>query len=251
MMNQALRPMSREAFIDDITKDVPETPVDFLHSRDMNQAGPALREGAEMPPLLAPEAFAAAAREGAVILDARDDETYAAAHPLGALHVGLDGQYASWVGTLVDPADRVLLVCEPDRNEEAVMRLARVGYDNVVGILDGGIEGWKSAGLPVAKLAMERADRAFLPGRPVLDVRRSGEWEDFHLKGATHVPLSQLPTKLGELDHDADWVLVCAGGYRSIIAASVLERAGFTRLTNAVGGMDFYQQKGLPVETGA
>ena len=249
-MNPALRPMSRAEFIADITRDVPETPVYFLHSRDLNRAGPALRTDAEMPPALAPQAFAAAARAGAVILDARDDLSYAAAHPLGALHVGLDGQYASWVGTLVEPGDRLLLVCDPGRAEEAVMRLARVGYENVVGILDGGFERWKSEGLPVGSIAIERADRAFRPGRRVLDVRRPSEWEMFHLKGATLIPLSQLPSKLGELDREDDWVVVCGGGYRSMIAASVLERAGFKRLTNAAGGMDYYQQLGLPVEFG-
>jgi len=84
----------------------------------------------------------------------------------------------------------------------------------------------------------------------VLDVRRPSEWEMFHLKGATLIPLSQLPSKLGELDREDDWVVVCGGGYRSMIAASVLERAGFKRLTNAAGGMDYYQQLGLPVEFG-
>jgi hydroxyacylglutathione hydrolase len=249
-MNPALRPMSRADFVADITRDVPETPVYFLHSRDLNRAGPALRADAEMPPLLVPQAFAAAAREGAVILDARDDRSYATAHPQGALHVGLNGQYASWVGTLVEPADRLLLVCDPERAEEAVMRLARVGYENVVGILDGGFERWKSEGLPVASIAIERVDRAFRPGRRVLDVRRPSEWEMFHLKGATLIPLSQLPSKLGELDREDDWAVVCASGYRSMIAASVLERAGFKRLTNAAGGMDYYQQLGLPLEMG-
>jgi glyoxylase-like metal-dependent hydrolase (beta-lactamase superfamily II)/rhodanese-related sulfurtransferase len=249
--NPALRPMSREAFVADITRDVPETPVYFLHSRDLNRTGPALRSEAEMPPLLAPRAFAAAAREGGLILDARSPEAYAVAHPQGALHVGLDGQYASWVGTLARPEDRLLLVVEADRIEEAVMRLARVGYENVAGILEGGIEAWKAEGLPVASLADERVDRAFRPGRRVLDVRRPSEWEMFHFKGATLIPLAQLPERLGELDRDADWVVVCAGGYRSTIAASVLERAGFKRLTNAYDGMDAYLQMGLPVEIGA
>jgi glyoxylase-like metal-dependent hydrolase (beta-lactamase superfamily II)/rhodanese-related sulfurtransferase len=250
-MNPALRPMSREEFVADITRDVPETPVYFLHSRDLNRAGPALRAEAEMPPLLPPRALASAAKEGALILDTRDTAAYGAAHPPGALHVGLDGQYASWVGTLARPEDRLLLVAEPERTEEAVMRLARVGYENVIGVLDGGMEGWKQEGLPVASIPQERVDRALRPGRRVLDVRRPGEWESFHLKGATLIPLAQLPEKLGTLDRDADWVIVCASGYRSNMAASVLERAGFTHITNAVGGMDAYQRMGLPVEVGA
>jgi len=88
-------------------------------------------------------------------------------------------------------------------------------------------------------------------GRSVLDVRRQPEWERFHLRGATHIPLAQLPARAPELDRDADWVIVCASGYRSSIATSVLERAGFRRLTNTIGGMDAYQRSGLPVEVGA
>jgi hydroxyacylglutathione hydrolase len=248
--NAALRPMGREQFIAEITRDVPETPVYFLHSRDLNRAGPGLRAGAEMPPLLAPRAFAEAARAGALILDTRGDAAYAAAHPPGALHVGLDGQYASWVGTLAKPEDRLLLIVKPGREEEAVMRLARVGYENVVGLLEGGVEAWKVEGLPLAAMPQEHAARALRPGRHVLDVRRRTEWEMFHLKGATLIPLAELPARVSELDRDADWVLVCASGYRSNMAASVLERAGFTRLTNAAGGMDAYYQSGQPVEVG-
>ncbi len=250
-MNPALRPMSREAFVADITRDVPETPVYFLHSRDTNKAGPPLRAERSLPPALAPRAFAAAARNGAVVLDTRDGEAYGAAHPAGALHVGLDGQYASWVGTLVKPDQNILLVAEPARVEEAVMRLARVGYENVIGFLDGGVERWVAEGLPVASTSQEPVERAVRPGRRVLDVRRAREWESFHLKGATHLPLAKLPERLGELDRDADWVVLCASGYRSSIAASVLERAGFPRVTNAVGGMDAYRKAGLSVELGA
>jgi rhodanese-related sulfurtransferase len=165
--------------------------------------------------------------------------------------VSLDGQYASWVGTLVGPDARILLVVEPARAEEAVMRLARVGYENVAGILDGGVERWKAEGLPVASVAQQPVESALGSGRRVLDVRRPAEWERFHFGGATLIPLAQLPAKLGQLDRGADWAIVCASGYRSSIAASVLERAGFTHVTNATGGMDAYLSMGLPVETGA
>jgi hydroxyacylglutathione hydrolase len=250
-MNPALRSMSREEFIADITRDVPETPVYFLHSRDLNRAGPALRSQTAMPPLLAPRAFAAAAAGGALVLDTRGAEAFGVMHCAGALHVGLDGQYASWVGTLVQPDDSLLLVAEPERAEEAVMRLARVGYENVVGILDGGVERWKAEGLQVATLALEPIERALRPGRRVLDVRREREWESGHLAGATHVPLARLPASLAELDRDAEWVVVCASGYRSSIAASLLERAGFRRVANATGGMDAWRNSGRAVEAGA
>jgi rhodanese-related sulfurtransferase len=201
--------------------------------------------------MFSPRQFAAAAKQGAVILDTRDPAAFGAGHPVGAMNVGLDGQYASWVGTLARPDDHLLVIAEPDRAEEAVMRLARVGYENVMGILDGGIERWKAEGLPVATVPQEPVKAALRPGRRVLDVRRPSEWENFHLKGAMHIPLAHLPDKLAALDHDADWVVVCASGYRSNMAASLMQRAGFTHVTNAAGGMDAWARMGLPVEIGA
>jgi rhodanese-related sulfurtransferase len=249
MMNAALKPMSREAFIADITRDVPETPAYFLHSRDLNKAGPALRSEGTMPPRLSPSEFAQEAEAGAVILDTRSHEDYGAGHPTGALHVSLDGQYASWVGTLLKPDKRILVVADPERIEEAVMRLARVGYENVVGILDGGLERWRADGYPVSMTLQEPVERAVRSGHQVLDVRRPREWEAFHLDQATHVPLAQLQDRLRELDAAREWVVVCASGYRSSIATSVLERAGFKQMVNAVGGMDAYRKTGLPLAT--
>lgn len=249
-MNPALRPMSREAFVADITRDVPETPIYFLHSRDLNRTGPRLDRERPMPPRLTPAACADEIARGAVLIDTRPSAEYGAAHPRGALHVALDGQFASWVGTLVGPEDRLLLLAAPEREEEAVMRLARVGYENVAGILDGGIDAWRSAGLPVSRVPQEPAESASRGERRVLDVRRSAEWSAFHLEDATHVPLSQLPKRLAELDRSEEWVVLCASGFRSSIATSVLERAGFTRIVNGVGGMDAYRAAGRPLAAG-
>jgi glyoxylase-like metal-dependent hydrolase (beta-lactamase superfamily II)/rhodanese-related sulfurtransferase len=250
-MNPALRPMSREEFIADITRDVPETPVYFLHSRDTNKAGPSILAGRPMPPMLSPEEVAEHVSEGAVLLDTRPAAAYGVAHPNGALHVSLDGQYASWVGSLVRPDDPILIIADPQRTEEAVMRLARVGYENVIGILDGGMARWMAEGRPISAVAQEPVESAVRPGRRVLDVRRPREWEAFHLEFAKHIPLAQLPGRTRELDPSADWAVVCASGYRSSIAASVLERAGFKRVTNCVGGMDAYRKAGLPLTSGA
>ncbi|HEY6866605.1 MAG TPA: rhodanese-like domain-containing protein [Candidatus Eisenbacteria bacterium] len=245
--NAALAPMSREAFVEGITRDVPETPVYFLHSRDTNRAGPALRAERPMPPSLPP---AAAAAQGAIVLDTRPVADYAAGHVPGSLLVPLDGQYASWVGTLVRPEDALVLVADPARAEEAVVRLARVGYENVTGLLEGGVEGWPGGGRALARVGHEPIEQAVRAGRRVLDVRRGPEWEAFHIEGATHIPLAQLPARAGELDRGAEWAVVCASGYRSGIACSVLERAGFTRLVNAAGGMDAWTGAGRPVATG-
>ena len=130
------------------------------------------------------------------------------------------------------------------------MRLARVGYEHVAGVLESDMARWRAEGLPVA--AMERLPLQSWTdgGRKVLDVRRSREWNDFHLKGATHIPLAQLPERLDELDRGAAWVVVCGSGYRSSIAGSVLQRAGFTRVANGVGGMDAWRAAGRLLEVG-
>jgi hydroxyacylglutathione hydrolase len=251
MMNAALKPMTREAFIAEVTRDTPETPIYYLHSRDTNKAGPRLDAERPMPPTMAPRDAAARANGGAVIVDTRPAEQFGAAHATGSLNVPLDGQYASWVGTLLAPDQAILLIADRDRIEEAVMRLARVGYENVVGVVEGGVEGWRTAGLPVGSIALVPAASLAAPGRRVLDVRRAREWEEGHVAGATHIPLAELPKRVGELDRAAEWTVMCASGYRSGIAASVLERAGLTQVANAVGGLAAYRAAGLPVESGA
>jgi len=248
-MNPALVDRGRETFIAEITRDVPETPVYFLHSRDLNKAGPTLDRQRVFPPALAPRECAALMDGGAVLLDTRDTPQYAVCHPRGALHVGLDGQFASWVGTLVRPDDEIVLLVDPERAEEAVTRLARVGYERVKGLLDGGCERWIAAGLPTASLdQVSAADLS--PGDPnVLDVRRASEFEGSHLALARHIPLAQLRQRVTELDRERQWTVICASGYRSAIAASVLERAGL-RVRNTIGGIDAYRGAGLPVESG-
>jgi len=250
MMNAALKPMTREAFIAEVTRDTPETPIYYLHSRDTNKAGPRLDAERPMPPMMAPRDAAARAERGTVLLDTRPAESFGAAHTTGSLNVPLDGQYASWVGTLLAPDQEIVLIADRERIEEAVMRLARVGYESVVGVLEGGIEGWRAAGLPTAATAQVPAE-SLTTGRRVLDVRRAREWEEGHLPGATHIPLAELPKRASELDRAAEWGVICASGYRSSIATSVLERAGITRVANAVGGLAAYRAAGLPVESGA
>lgn len=244
-MNPALAPMSRTAFIKDITQDVPETPAYFLHSRDTNRAGPPILVSQPMPPLLAPAEFARTAeRTGAVVLDTRAAAAFGNAHVPGSLHVGLDGQYASWVGTLVNPSEAVLIVADPERAEEAVVRLARVGYENVLGVLEGGLTRWMEENRPIGTVHQASVEDALTTRGQILDVRRDREWEARHLERAVHIPLAELSTRLGELDPAVPWTVVCAGGYRSSIAASVLRRAGFRSVTNAVGGMDAWWKAG-------
>ncbi len=251
MMNAALKPMSRETFIAEVTRDVPETPIYYLHSRDTNKAGPTLDAERPMPPAMSARETAARLERGATLLDTRTTEAYGAGHVRGALHVPLDGQYASWVGTILAPDQEIVLVADRERVEEAVMRLARVGYEKVTGVLEGGPEAWRGAGLPIATTAQVEVASLAGGGRNLLDVRRPREWEEGHVPGARHIPLSELPKRAGELDESAEWTVMCASGYRSGIAASVLERAGFARVANATGGLAAWRAAGLPVESGA
>jgi len=249
LMNVALADHGREAFVAEITRDVPETPAYFLHSRDLNQSGPALDGQRDFPRVLTPGEAQTRVSQGAVLLDARDGEAFARCHPAGALHVSLDGQFASWVGTLVRPDQNIVLMVDKERAEEAVMRLARVGYERVVGLLDGGCDAWRAARLAYRSVAEIDAAALGTKAQHVLDVRRPTEWVASRLPGAVNLPLARLGERLGALDRAAEWTLICTSGYRSLIAASVLERAGFTRVRNVRDGMDGYVSAGLPLET--
>jgi len=249
--NPALVDHGRDAFIAEITRDVPETPIYFLHSRDLNRSGPPIAEARPLPPVRSAREVVAALERGAELIDARSSDAFAAGHPQGALQVGLDGQYASWVGTLLTPQTPLYLLVDPERAEEAVMRLARVGYDRVEGLLGGTPAEWQAQGLAVATVESVPAESLATSGGKVLDVRRRQEYDNFHLPGATHVPLAQLGERVRELDPGAAWKVVCASGYRSTIAASILQREGFTRVTNVTGGMDAYRRAGLPLAAGS
>ena len=167
------------------------------------------------------------------------------------MNVGLDGQYASWVGTLANPDHPLVLVTPAGREEESVMRLARVGYENIVGIVEGGCPAWEKAGLPTASTEQQLSSQALTSGRRVLDVRRPGEVEAGHVKGATHIPLAQLPQQIDTLDKTASWTVVCASGYRSSTATSLMERAGIHRRDERRRRDAALSAAGLPVETGA
>jgi rhodanese-related sulfurtransferase len=161
--------------------------------------------------------------------------------------VSLDGQYASWVGTLVRPEQPLIVLVDAGRLEEAVLRLARVGYENVVGVIEGDPALWAGTAYPLATLERLPAAEWTADGRAVLDVRRRREWDGFHIEGATHIPLAELPERLVELDRETEWVVVCASGYRSGIASSLLQQSGFARVVNGTGGMEAWRGEGLPV----
>jgi hydroxyacylglutathione hydrolase len=241
--NYALQPMSREAFVALTTADLPEAPAYFARDVQMNREGPGALAELPAPPGLAPEDVAALQGAGAIVLDTRPAAEYGAGHVPGSVHMGQSGQLASWAGALLSPRTPIVLVAEDeDRIAEARTRLARVGLENVAGHLSGGIRAWDEAGKPLARtdqIAVDELHARLSEGADLalVDVRRPGEWTAGHIAAAVHLPLHELERHAAGLDRERPVAFVCQSGYRSSIATSLLERMGFRKVVNVVGGM--------------
>ena len=168
------------------------------------------------------------------------------------MNIALSGQFASWAGALLGLAERPVLIAESEEDvREARMRLARVGLEGAQGYLKGGVEAWKKAGSPLSTIpqidAQGLSKRLQGQSVQVLDVRREPEWESGHIEGASWWPLDNFKVAPPEIDRDVPIAVHCKGGYRSMIACSLLQRAGFQNVVNVVGGFDAWQQAGLAV----
>jgi hydroxyacylglutathione hydrolase len=253
--NYALQDMPRDRFIAMMTADLPEVPRHFARDVEINREGALPLAERPLPRALAPREVQELASDGAVVLDVRGAAAFGAGHVPGSVNIALGGQYASWAGTLLPPERSVIVVAEDEGGVgEAVLRLARVGLENVAGYLDGGVAAWDRAGLPLGRLPQipvqelkSRAD-AF----QVVDVRRPGEYASGHVPQALSVPLDRLERDLARLDRSRPTAVICAGGYRSSAATSLLRRHGFSELYNVVGGTSAWVAAGFEVEgTGA
>jgi rhodanese-related sulfurtransferase/glyoxylase-like metal-dependent hydrolase (beta-lactamase superfamily II) len=249
--NYALQPMPRDAFVRLLTTDLPEVPAYFPRDVDLNRAGaPAVGER-KVPRALSPGDVDSLILEGATLLDVREGAAFGAGHVPGSVHIGLGGQFASWAGTLLSPDPPLVIVADDEAGAtEAALRLARVGLENVAGFLAGGLAAWSAEGRPVATLSQIAVDelRARIEEDPelsVLDVRRPGEFAGGHVPGARNVPLDRLEREATSLDPSRPTVVLCAGGYRSCAACSLLARRGFARLFNVVGGTSAWVQAGF------
>lgn len=251
--NYALREMPREEFVQMMTVDLPERPAYFGRDVAINREGAEALATLPAPPPLSAVEFAARQKAGAVVLDTRPAEQYGTAHVPGSLHVALNGQFASWAGSLIPAETAILLVAEDgERIREARMRLARVGLEKVAGYLEGGVVAWESAGLPLAAMEQITVDELAArireqPDLQVLDVRRPGEWDAGHIPTARHLPLSALRDRAAEVSPERPVAAICAGGFRSSIATSILEQQGFRRITNVIGGMAAWKSAKLEV----
>jgi glyoxylase-like metal-dependent hydrolase (beta-lactamase superfamily II)/rhodanese-related sulfurtransferase len=238
--NYALKPMTRDEFVKLMTTDVAAAPAYFTHDAEMNRKGARPLAEITAAPMTA-SAVRDAIANGAVVLDVRDANAFGSSHITNAINIGLGGQFASWAGTVIPVQTPIVISADTEAQAaEAVMRLARVGMENVAGYITD------AADLPRASLAQINVTE--LRDVPVLDVRGPGEYASGHIPGARSVPLPELPNRIAEIDH-GPLAVICGGGYRSSLAASLLMRNGHTNLVNVRGGMSSWSRAGLPVAT--
>jgi glyoxylase-like metal-dependent hydrolase (beta-lactamase superfamily II)/rhodanese-related sulfurtransferase len=252
--NYALQPMSKDAFIAIVTADQPDAPAYFtydaiLNSRERPTLDRSLEQGLRP---LSIEELRGLRDARAQLLDARDPTDFAGAHLLGSVNIGLGGQYASWAGTLLDRERPIVIVAGRGREGEAAMRLGRIGFDHVAGYLAGGMEVTELHRDLVRRMprvtAPALAELLESPDPPVvLDVRAPSEREAGKIPGSMHIPLQHLLERIAEVPHGPRTVVVhCASGYRSSIAASLLERHGVPDVADLVGGMAAWKASNLP-----
>src|SRR5579871_4697812 len=257
-LNYALQPMSKEEFIRLVTADQPDAPPYFTYDAILNTRERATLDR-NLEKVLRPielDELLAMGDSGAQILDVRDAAEYAKGHLAGSINIGLGGQYATWAGTVLDRDKPIVIIAEPGREQEAALRLGRIGFDHVKGYMKGGMEAlagrpdlvWPTErlGAPVVAEELSGADAPFL-----LDVRNPREWAAKHIDGSVNIPLNHLQERMAEIPRDRRIAVHCAGGYRSSIAASILHQHGITRLIEMAGGLAAWDSAQLPVVAAA
>lgn len=246
-VNYALRPdMGKEEFIKELLEGLAPPPGYFPKNVLMNIQGyesiDDIIDRGEQP--LKPDAFEAAANETmALILDTREAKDFHKGFISNSVNIGLDNNFAQWVGELIpDIKQQILLVTDPGKEEESIIRLARVGYDHAIGFLKGGIKAWKTSGREIDSIdrisVEELSHRLKQKSSKVYDVRKKSEFESQHIHGAENTPLNELNKHLAEFPKEEEFILHCQGGYRSMIAASILKQRGFNTVVDVIGGFD-------------
>lgn len=254
--NYALRAdMTKEEFVKEVLDGMPPPPQYFAKNAMMNKTGyeafDQVMETGNVP--LDPENFEAMANhEDAMVLDVRTQSDFIKGHVPNSIFIGLNGQFAPWVGALITDLKQPLILVVPEgQSEEAVTRLSRVGYDNTLGYLEGGITAWKAAGKEVSTLesisAEAFANKAKSENLNILDVRKDGEYEASHLEDVQHFALDFINENMNQITSKKTYHIHCAGGYRSVIAASILKARGFNNLVDVDGGFAAIQKTDLPI----
>ena len=256
-LNYALQPMSKKEFIELVTADQPEAPPYFTYDAVLNsKERPTLEEtlGRQLKPLPLDRVLELQAA-GAQVLDTREPEEFATAHLAGSINIGLSGQYATWAGTVLSRERSIVIIANPGRESESAIRLGRIGFDNVVGYLNDGMRSLESR--PDVTVKTERLSAALSAellssAKPpfLLDVRAPREREQKFIDGSIGVPLNQLLQRAEELPKNRELLVYCAGGYRSSIAASLLQQKGFAQVSEIAGGMAAWDAAKLQVRAG-
>ena len=255
--NYALKPMTKEQFVSLMTADLPEAPAYFPRDAEINRSGARGLSELSPPQSLSPRQVSGLRDQGHVLLDVRSAADFGAGHVPGSVNIGLGGQFAMWAGSLISLNSAIVLIADtPAQIDESVVRLARVGIENVKGYLEGGVENWRGAGFPIDSIPQvsvnELKEKLATTGNlQVVDVRRPAEYGNGHVPSALNAPLTTLD-RIAEqlpLEKDKPTAVICAGGYRSSAAASLLEQLGFTNLLNVSGGTGAWVNAGYPVET--
>ncbi len=250
--NYALQPMTEDEFIALVTAEQPDAPAYFVYNAMLNRQERATldeRLQASLVPLDTSRVLLLA-NQGAQLLDVRASADFAAAHLAGSVNIALEGSFATWVGSLLDPARPVVVIADPGRESEAAVRLGRIGFDRLAGYLEGGLGALDARPELVARTqrttVQALAERLASPNAPlVVDVRTPSEWNAGHIDGSLNLPLNTLAARLAELPSGRELALVCRTGYRSSIATSLLANAGFERVLDVVGGMEAWNRSGL------
>lgn len=254
--NYALDPkLSKEEFIEILLNGLTTPPVYFPQNVLMNIRGYESLDDVLHRALkpLSIEAFEAAANEtGALVLDTRNSTEFAKAFIPNSVNIGIDGNFAQWVGEMIpDVRQPILLVTDPGREEECAVRLSRVGYDNTLGYLNGGFQTWLAAGkeidetsrITAEKLAVELSDKK----STIIDVRKKSEFDSEHVVNSINIPLNQINENLSSFPKDSHFTIICAGGYRSMIAASILRQRGWNNFSDVEGGFAEIKKTSVPV----
>ena len=245
--NYALKDMTRVEFIERVTEGILPPPQYFFEDARINREGynPIDRVIQKNKKALSVAAFKEAIINGALVLDTRKPDDFEKGFVPGSVNIGLNGQYAVWVGTLININQPLVLVTEPGKEEESVLRLARVGYEHVLGYLKGGIDSWDGKKETIVSVSPD----ALQKGIDILDTRKPGEWQACRAKDSLFVPLADMPRNLRQLNKNKTYYVYCAGGYRSMIACSLMKREGFNSPVNVQGGFAAMQKAGIAVVT--
>ncbi len=255
-VNYALRAdMTKEEFIKEVTEGILPPPQYFAKNAMLNKTGADSLDNvmAKGNVALDVETFEAMANhEGALVLDTRHQSEFVKGFIPNSIFIGVDGSFAPWVGALIaDLQQPIVLVADAGREEEIITRLSRVGYDNTLGYLKGGIDAWKAAGKEVDTIVSVGAnvlkEKLETESVNVLDVRKPGEYQGEHIEKAKNTPLDFINDEMSRIDKDTEYYVHCAGGYRSVIFSSILKSRGFDRVIDVAGGFAAIVKEGIPV----